>query len=54
MPIAVHVVSEKDYSAWLDVAKKKFAIDDGAPAKPVAAKDEAPQPDQVAAAGAVK
>jgi cytochrome c oxidase subunit 2 len=28
MPIAVHVVSEKDYSAWLDQAKKKFAVND--------------------------
>jgi cytochrome c oxidase subunit 2 len=25
MPIAVHVVSEKDYTAWLDQAKKKYA-----------------------------
>src|SRR5665213_3309275 len=30
MPIAVHVVSEKEYSAWLDMAKKKFAADDDA------------------------
>ncbi len=30
MPIAVHVVSEQEYSAWLETAKKKFAIDDGA------------------------
>jgi cytochrome c oxidase subunit II len=30
MPIAVHVVSEKDYTAWLDQAKKKFADDDSA------------------------
>ena len=27
MPIAVHVVSEKEYTAWLDQAKKKFADD---------------------------
>jgi cytochrome c oxidase subunit 2 len=27
MPIAVHVVSEKDYGAWLEQAKKKFAVD---------------------------
>jgi cytochrome c oxidase subunit 2 len=27
MPIAVHVVSEKDYAAWLDQAKKKHASD---------------------------
>jgi len=32
MPIAVHVVSEKDYTAWLDQAKKKFADSDAAPA----------------------
>jgi len=41
MPIAVHVVSEKEYSAWLDTAKKKYAIDDGA----------RPNPNAVAAAG---
>src|SRR5579872_5240000 len=29
MPIAVRVVSEKDYSAWLTDAKKKYAEDDG-------------------------
>jgi cytochrome c oxidase subunit 2 len=28
MPIAVHVMNEKDYAAWLDQAKKKFATDD--------------------------
>jgi len=28
MPLAVRVVSEKDYAAWLDMAKKKFASDD--------------------------
>ena len=28
MPIAVRVVSDKDYAAWLDQAKKKYAIDD--------------------------
>ena len=34
MPIAVHVVSQKDYTAWLEQAKKKYAsTDDGAPAK---------------------
>ncbi len=33
MPIVVHVVSEKDYAAWLEQAKKKYAsTDDGAPA----------------------
>jgi cytochrome c oxidase subunit 2 len=25
MPIAVRVVSERDYTAWLDAAKKKYA-----------------------------
>ncbi len=34
MPIVVHVVSEKDYTAWLDQAKKKYAsTDDSAPSK---------------------
>jgi len=31
MPIAVPVVSEKDYTAWLDQAKKKYADSDAAP-----------------------
>jgi cytochrome c oxidase subunit 2 len=44
MPIAVHVVSEKEYSAWLDTAKKKFAEGD----------DSRPDPNAVAAVGAVK
>jgi len=54
MPIAVHVVSEKEYSAWLDMAKKKFAMDDGTEAKPVAANNDRPQPAQVADSGGVK
>ena len=29
MPIAVRVVSEADYTAWLDQAKEKFASDNG-------------------------
>jgi cytochrome c oxidase subunit 2 len=29
MPIAVRVVSEKDYAAWIDQAKKKYAVNDG-------------------------
>jgi cytochrome c oxidase subunit 2 len=37
MPIAVHVVSEKDYTAWLEQAKKKYADDNTAPANAVAA-----------------
>ena len=28
MPIAVHVVSEQQYAAWLEEAKKKYADDD--------------------------
>lgn len=31
MPIAVHVLSEKDYDAWLETAKKKFSADNGGP-----------------------
>jgi cytochrome c oxidase subunit II len=37
MPIAVRVVSERDYTAWLDQAKKKYADDNKAPANAVAA-----------------
>ena len=54
MPIAVHVVSEKEYSAWLDTAKKKFAIDDGAPQPVVAVKDESAPPTAMAVAGNAK
>ena len=42
MPIAVRVVSEKDYTAWIDQAKKKYATDDS------------PRPTAIAAAGDVK
>jgi cytochrome c oxidase subunit 2 len=38
MPIAVRVVSEKEYSAWLDDAKKKYA------------EENEPHPDMIAAA----
>lgn len=31
MPIVVRVVSDKDYTAWLDQAKKKYANDDSSP-----------------------
>jgi cytochrome c oxidase subunit II len=31
MPIAVRVVSEADFAAWLEQAKKKYARDEGAP-----------------------
>jgi cytochrome c oxidase subunit II len=43
MPIAVHVVSEKDYTAWLADAKKKYA-----------ATDDSARPTAVAAAGEMK
>jgi cytochrome c oxidase subunit 2 len=43
MPIAVHVVSEKDYTAWLADAKKKYA-----------ATDDNAHPTAVAAAGEMK
>jgi cytochrome c oxidase subunit 2 len=33
MPIAVRVASERDYAAWLEQAKKKFATDDSRPAR---------------------
>jgi cytochrome c oxidase subunit 2 len=37
MPIVVHVVSEKEYTAWLDQAKKKYAsTDDDNSAHPTA------------------
>ena len=32
MPIAVRVVSEQAFAAWVEEAKKKFASDGGAPA----------------------
>jgi cytochrome c oxidase subunit 2 len=41
MPIAVHVVSEAQYSAWLQDAKKKYAQDD----------DVRPNPNAIAAVG---
>jgi cytochrome c oxidase subunit 2 len=31
MPIVVHVVSDKDYAAWVEQAKKKYASDDSRP-----------------------
>ena len=37
MPIAVHVVSDKDYAAWLEQAKKKYASDDSRPTAVAAA-----------------
>jgi cytochrome c oxidase subunit 2 len=55
MPIAVHVVSEKEYTAWLDQAKKKYAGDgaDPAPAR-ATAKDEGVHPPALAVAGGLK
>ena len=38
MPIEVRVVSEQAYATWLADAKKKWAMDNGAPANAVAAK----------------
>jgi cytochrome c oxidase subunit 2 len=37
MPIVVHVVSDKDYTAWLEQAKKKYATDDSRPTAVAAA-----------------
>lgn len=41
MPIAVQVMNEKDYAAWLEAAKKKFATSDDAPKNAVAAVESA-------------
>ena len=54
MPIAVHVVSEKEYTAWLEQAKKKYADDDAVRPPAAAAKDQTVNPTAVAAAGALK
>ena len=54
MPIAVHVVSEKEYSAWLETAKKKYADDNAAPTPAVAAAKKEDGATAVAAAGGVK
>jgi cytochrome c oxidase subunit 2 len=37
MPIAVHVVSQQEYTAWLEQAKKKYANDNAAPPIAIAA-----------------
>lgn len=37
MPIAVQVLNEKDYAAWLEAAKKRFATVDDAPKNALAA-----------------
>jgi len=55
MPIAVHVVSEKEYTAWLEQAKKKYATDDSvAPAAVAANKDEGVRSTALAVAGGLK
>ena len=41
MPLSIRVVSEKEYSAWLDMAKKKFASDDSVGPATVAAAETA-------------
>jgi cytochrome c oxidase subunit 2 len=38
MPIAIRVVSERDFAAWLEEAKKKFGYDSGAATTVAAAK----------------
>ena len=40
MPIAVHVVSQKDYATWIEGAKKKYANDNSARPTAIAAADE--------------
>ena len=48
MPIAVHVVSEKEYTAWLEQAKKKYATDDSVlrPRSPRPAANDAHDPEK--------
>ena len=41
MPIAIHVVSDRDYTAWLEQAKKKYAADDSVRSTAVAAAGDA-------------
>src|SRR5262245_31961545 len=43
MPIAVHVVSEQAFSAWVEEAKKKYARDEAPPATTIAAAQSAPR-----------
>ncbi len=40
MPIAVRVVNDKDYAAWLEQARKRFAVNDGEKSITVAATAE--------------
>lgn len=44
MPIAVRVVSEQEFSSWLDSAKQKFASNSDNPSLPKAAEAETPAP----------
>jgi len=41
MPIAVRVVSEQDFAAWVEQAKQKWAHDEGAPTSVAAAQQSA-------------
>ena len=41
MPIAVRVVSEQDFAAWVEQAKQKWARDEGAPTSVAAAQQSA-------------
>jgi len=41
MPIAVRVVSEQDFAAWIEQAKQKWARDEGAPTSVAAAQQAA-------------
>jgi len=43
MPIAVHVVSEQAFSAWVEEAKKKYARDEALPLTTVAAAQSTPR-----------
>jgi cytochrome c oxidase subunit II len=43
MPIAVHVVSEQAFSAWVEEAKKKYARDQALPPTTVAAAQSTPR-----------
>jgi cytochrome c oxidase subunit II len=55
MPIAVRVVSEQDFAAWVETAKKKFAATDPSPTLPKAAEAETAAPaKRIADAAAVE
>ena len=40
MPIAIRVVSDREYTAWIEQAKKKYAADDSVRPTAVAAAGE--------------